>query len=69
MGAPSSPHPTLLHPIHGLLGKLGVGFTFIKHWCTQIPPAMGAGRQEIKKGFLEAVGLRAREKRALGRGS
>lgn len=59
----------LLHPIHDLLGKLGVGFPFIKHLCTQIPPVLGTGRREIGEGFLEVVGLRAWEKRTQGRGT
>lgn len=46
-----------------------MGFPFIKHLCSQIPPILGAGRREIREGFLEEVGLRTWEKRAQGKGT
>lgn len=53
-GALSSRHPwALLHPIHSLLGRLGVAFPFLKDLHAQIPPVSGAGSGEIKEGFSE----------------
>lgn len=46
-----------------------MGFPFTKHLCTQILPVLGTGKREIREGFLEAVGLRAWEKRTQGRGT